>query len=47
VGLISPLTAGVIRILETGGTSEKEHYIEERCFTKEALTEELIAARFY
>lgn len=45
--LLGPLTAGVIRILEAGGTPEKEHYIEERSFTKETLTEELISARLY
>ena len=45
--LLGPLTANVIQVLESGGTPEKEHYIQERSFTKEALTEELIAARLY
>ena len=45
--LLGPLAEQDIRALEAGETPEKQHYIEEQYFTKENLTEDLIAARQY
>lgn len=45
--LLGPMAEEIIRSLEAGKVPEKEHYITERCFVKEDLTRELIAARGY
>ncbi len=45
--LLGPLIQKIIRKMERGGTPEKNHYVEEKCFTQDMLTEELIAERQY
>ncbi len=45
--LLGDLVEEVIQTLETGGAVAKETYAEERCFTREDLTEEFIAERAY
>ena len=45
--LLGPLVEEVIETMEAGGTPEKQRYVEERSFTTEDLTEELIEAREY
>lgn len=45
--LLGPLVEQVVQTLESGGTPEKNHYIEERYFVKEDLSEEFIAGRMY
>ena len=45
--LLGPLVEEVIRTMEEGGTPEKHRYVEERAFTVENLTEELIESREY
>ena len=45
--LLGPPVEEIIQTLESGGTPAKQHYVEEQVFTKDTLTEELIAAREY
>ena len=45
--LLGPPVEEIIQTLENGGTPAKQHYVEEQVFTKDTLTEELIAAREY
>lgn len=45
--LLGPLVEEVIRTMEAGGTPEKHHYVEERAFTSDSLTEALIESREY
>lgn len=45
--LLGPLVEKIIQTLENGDIPTKQHYIEERQFTKAVLTEELIAGREY
>lgn len=45
--LLGPLVEEVIETMEAGGTPEKQRYVEERSFTIEGLTEELIETREY
>lgn len=45
--LLGPLVAEIIQTLEADRVPAKQHYVEEQIFTKETLTEGLIAAREY
>lgn len=45
--LLGPLVEEIIQTIESGGSPEKQHYIEEQQFTTDMLTEELIAQRQY
>lgn len=45
--LLGPLVEETIRTMEAGGTPEKHRYVEERTFTSEQLTAELIESREY
>lgn len=45
--LLGPLVEEAIQTLEAGGTPEKHRYVEERVFTGEQLTAELIEGREY
>lgn len=45
--LLGPLVEEIIQTLENGDIPEKRHYVEEQQFTKNMLTEELIANREY
>lgn len=45
--LLGPLAENVVQALEAGKIPKKQHYIEEQYFTKETLSEKLIAERPY
>ncbi len=45
--LLGPRIEKIIRKMERGGTPEKNHYVNEKCFTQDMLTKELIAERQY
>ena len=45
--LLGPLVEQAIRELEAGGTPARQQYVEERWFTPEDVTDELLAARAY
>lgn len=45
--LLGPLAEEIVRMLEAGQEPEKQHYVEERAFTPEQLTRELIDSRKY
>ncbi len=45
--LLGPQVEEIIQTLESGGTPAKQHYVDEQVFTKETLTQELIAERKY
>ena len=45
--LLGPLVEQAIRELEAGGTPALQQYVEERWFTPEDVTDELLAARAY
>lgn len=45
--LLGPLTEQAIRELEAGGTPAHQQYVEERWFTPEDVTDELLASRAY
>lgn len=45
--LLGPLAEEAIQTIEAGGTPEKHQYVEERTFTAEQLTTDLIAERKY
>lgn len=45
--LLGPMVADIIQTLEAGKIPKKVNYVEETMFTKDILTEELIAARTY
>lgn len=45
--LLGPLTEEVIQELEAGGVPQKHRYVEEQQFTRNILTEDLIAQRQY
>lgn len=45
--LLGPMVAGIIQDMENGSIPEKQQYISEQQFTRDDLTEELIASREY
>ena len=45
--LLGPLAEEIIRTMENGTIPQKHHYVEEQIFTREILTEALIAQRKY
>lgn len=45
--LLGSVAERIVQTLEAGQIPEKNHYVEERCFTREMLTEEMIAQREY
>lgn len=45
--ILGPLVQDIIRALENDDIPNKEHYVSEAVFTRESLTEELIAGREY
>lgn len=45
--LLGPLVEEVVRTMEAGGTPEKHHYVSERTFTSDSLTQALIESREY
>lgn len=45
--LLGPLAEQIVQILEAGEMPQKNHFVEEQSFTRDVLTEELIANREY
>lgn len=45
--LLGPAAEEIVRTLEAGGIPEKNHYVQEQCFTREDLTRDLIDSREY